>query len=132
MIVTTDIGNILYRDCDVFGIEKVALWDKPKSELISEKVTVATQSLSTDKNWKKSVAEVNLYVPDLTEAAADAIRLNELERQACSVLDNVASSYDGTAYRYSIDSIGIEADTALKCHYVNVKVLFEILNVRKL
>ena len=33
-------------------------------------------------------------------------------------------------YRYSIESIGAEADTALKCHYVNVRILFEVINVK--
>ena len=39
-------------------------------------------------------------------------------------------SYDGTTYHYSIDTIGTEEDTALKCHYVNVRILFEVLNVK--
>ena len=39
-------------------------------------------------------------------------------------------SYNGSFYRYSIYNIGTEADTALKCHYVNVSVLFEVLNVK--
>ena len=43
MIVTTDIGNILYRDCKVFDIELVPSWDKLKSELSSEKVVIITK-----------------------------------------------------------------------------------------
>ena len=97
MIVTTDIGNILYRDCRAFGI---------------------------------GIAEVNLCVPDLSENEANTIRLNELERKAGKLFDDVVSTYDGTTYRYSIESISIEADTALKCHYVNVRILFEVLNVK--
>ena len=45
------------------------------------------------------------------------------------VLDDVVGEYDGSSYYYSIDSIGTEADTALKCHYVNVRILFQVLNV---
>lgn len=83
-----------------------------------------------EKYWKKSFAEVNLCVPDLSENEANTIRLNELERQANKLFDDVVSSYDGTTYRYSIESIGTEADTALKCHFVNVRILFEVLNVK--
>lgn len=130
MIVTTDIGNILYRDCGVFNIEIIASWDKLESELISEKIVIITKSQSPDKFWKKAFVEVNLCVPDLEGITANTIRLNELERQAYSTLDNVVNSYDSTTYRYSIDSISTEADTALKCHYVNVKILFQVLNVK--
>lgn len=69
-------------------------------------------------------------VPDLSENEANTIRLNELEREAMKRFDDVVSTYDGTTYRYSIESIGTEADTALKCHYVNVRILFEVLNVK--
>ena len=132
MIVTTDIGNILYRDCKVFDIELVSSWDKLKSELTSEKVVIITKRQQPGKYWKKGFVEVNLCVPDLDDlGTANTIRLNEIERQANSVFDKVVSSYDGTTYRYSIDSIGTEADTALKCHYVNVRILFEVLNVKK-
>ena len=100
MIVTTDIGNILYRDCKAFGIDIVP------------------------------DGEVNLCVPNLSENEANTIRLNELERKADKLLDDVVSTYDGTTYRYSIESIGAEADAALKCHYVNVRILFEVINVK--
>ena len=43
---------------------------------------------------------------------ANTIRLNELERKDGKLLDDVVSTYDRTTYRYSIESIGTEADTA--------------------
>ena len=73
---------------------------------------------------------MNLCIPDLSESEANTIRLNELERKAGKLLDDVVSTYDSTTYRYSIESIGTEVDTALKCHYVNVRILFEVLNVK--
>ena len=132
MIVTTDIGNILYRDCKIFDIELVPSWDKLKSDVSAERIDLGTSRHLTGKYWKKGFVEVNLCVPDLDDlGTANTIRLNEIERQANSVFDKVVSSYDGTTYRYSIDSIGTEADTALKCHYVNARILFEVLNVKK-
>ena len=108
MIVTTDIGNILYRDCKAFGISIV-----PNGETLTGELK----------------SEVNLCVPDLSKNEANSIRLNELERQAMKILRSTGS-YNGSFYRYSIYNIGTEADTALKCHYVNVSVLFEVLNVK--
>ena len=113
MIVTTDIGNILYRDCKAFEICIVPAGETLTGELASERIVIHTKKQQPGKYWKKSFAEVNLCVPNLSE-----------------LLDDVVSTYDSTTYRYSIESIGTEADTALKCHYVNVRILFEVLNVK--
>ena len=135
MITTTDIGNILYKDCKAFGIEIVPdgetlTGETLTGELKSERIFIHSKKQQPGTYWKKSFAEVNLCVPDLSENSANSIRLNELERQAQSILDDVVETYDGNRYRYSIDSIGTEADTALKCHFVNVRILFEVLNVK--
>ncbi len=130
MIVTTDIANIFYRDCQTFGIDIIPHGKKLTGELKSERIVIHSKRQQPGTYWKKSFVEVNLCVPDLSENEANSIRLNELERQANKLFDDVVSTYCGTTYRYSIDSIGIEADTALKCHYVNVRILFEVLNVK--
>lgn len=130
MIVTTDIGNILYRDCKAFGIEVYQKGNIPDGEVTTERVIIRTKNQTPSKFWKKGFVEVNLCVPDVDVDTANLIRLAELEREAMKILDDVVSTYDGTTYRYSIDSIGTEADTALKCHYVNVRLLFEVLNVK--
>jgi hypothetical protein len=129
MIVTTDIGNILYRDCKTFGIDIVPNGETLTGELRSERIVIHTKKQQPGAYWKKSFAEVNLCTPDLSENEANTTRLNELEREANKLFDDVVSTYDGTRYHYSIESIGTEADTALKCHYVNVRILFEVLNV---
>ena len=129
MIVTTDIGNILYRNCKAFGIEVYQKGNISDGEVTTERVIIRTKSQTPSKYWKKGFVEVNLCVPDVDIDTANLIRLAELERQAMKILDDVVGSYDGTTYCYSIASIGTEADTALKCHYVNVRILFEVLNV---
>ena len=130
MIVTTDIANILYRVCQTFGISIVPHGKKLTGELKSERIVIHAKKQQSGTYWKKSFAEVNLCVPDLKEGEANTIRLNELEKQAQGMLDGVTGRYDGTTYHYSIDTIGTEEDTALKCHYVNVRILFEVLNVK--
>lgn len=130
MIVTTDIGNILYRDCKAFGIDIVPDGETLTGELKYERIVIHVKKQQLGTYWKKSFVEVNLCVPDLSENEANTIRLNELERQASKLFDDVVNTYNGNRYRYSIESIGTEADTALKCHYVNVRILFNVLNVK--
>ena len=101
MIVTTDIGNILYRDCKAFEICIVPAGETLTGELASERIVIHTKKQQPGKYWKKSFAEVNLCVPNLSENEANTIRLNELERKAGKLLDDVVSTYDSTTYRYS-------------------------------
>ena len=131
MIVATDIANILFKDCKAFGIEVYQAGNIPDEhkELSSERVIIRTKSQSPEAIWKKGFVEVNLCVPDMDEDA-NLIRLQELERKAQEVLDEVVGEYDGSNYYYLIDSTGIEADTELRCHYVNVRLLFQVLNVK--
>lgn len=131
MIVTTDIANILYKACEAFGMEIYQSGNIPDEdkELSSERVIIIAKSQSPEAIWKKGFVEVNLCVPDM-EGKANLIRLQELERKAQGVLDDVVGEFDGSSYYYSIDQIGTEADTALKCHYVNVRLLFQVLNVK--
>lgn len=131
MIVTTDIANILYKDCKAFGMEVYQAGNIPDEhkELSSERVIIRTKSQSPETYWKKGFVEVNLCVPDM-DGDANLIRLQELERKAQEVLDEVVGEYDGSNYYYLIDTIGIEADTELRCHYVNVRILFQVLNVK--
>lgn len=131
MIVTTDIANILYKDCKAFGMEVYQSGNIPDEdkERSSERVIIIAKSQSPEAIWKKGFVEVNLCVPDM-DGKANLIRLQELERKAQEVLDDVVGEFDGSSYYYSIDQIGTEADTALKCHYVNVKLLFQVLNVK--
>ena len=131
MIVTTDIANIIYKDCEAFGMEVYQSGNIPDEdkELSSERVIIIAKSQSPEAIWKKGFVEVNLCVPDM-DGKANLIRLQELERKAQEVLDDVVGEFDGSSYYYSIDQIGTEADTALKCHYVNVRLLFQVLNVK--
>ena len=131
MIVTTDIANILYNDCKAFGMEVYQSGNIPDEDkkLSSERIIIIAKSQSPETIWKKGFVEVNLCVPDM-DGKANLIRLQELERKAQEVLDDVVGEFDGSSYYYSIDQIGTEADTALECHYVNVRLLFQVLNVK--
>lgn len=130
MIVTTDIADILYRDCKAFGIDIVPFGKTLTGELKKERITIHVKGQTPSKYWEKCFCEVNLCVPDLEVNIANTLRLKELERTAKKLFKSVTDEFDGTRYNYVVDTIHIEADTALKCHFVNCRLLFNVLNVK--
>lgn len=130
MIVTTDIADILYRDCKAFGVEIVPFGKTITGELKDERITIHVKGQTPEKIWEKCFVEVNLCVPDLGVNIAHTLRLKALERTAKKKFKSVTGTFDGTRYLYEIDTITIEADTALKCHFVNCRILFNALNVK--
>lgn len=128
MIVTTDIADILYRDCKAFGIEIVSFGKTLIDELKDERITIHVKGQTPSKYWEKCFCDVNLCVPDLGVKIANTLRLKELERKAKELFKSVTGEFDGTRYNYEIDTIHIEADTALKCHFINCRLLFNVLN----
>jgi hypothetical protein len=130
MIVTTDIADILYRDCKDFGIEIVPFGKTLTGEITEERITIHVKGQTPEKIWEKCFVEVNLCVPDLGVNIAHTLRLKALERTAKKKFKSVTGTFDGTRYLYEADTISIEADTALKCHFVNCRILFNVLNVK--
>ena len=130
MIVQSDIADILYVDCVQFGIDVYRKGNIPSGEIKKERIVVIPKPSSSETYWKKSFVEINFCVPNLKNGKANLIRLAELERWGNRVL-NKSSVLDGTRYRYSVSTSSIEEDEDLKCHYVNIRVLFEVLNVLK-
>lgn len=129
-IGVTDIGNIIYRDCKPFGIEIFQKGNIPKGELKKERIVIIPKAQVPLKYWKESFVEVNICTLNLKNGMANLIRLQELEHQARKLLSSSVGEYNDCKYRYKIDSIGIEEDTELRCHYVNVTLNFETLNVK--
>lgn len=132
MIVSTDIADILYQDCKAFGIEIVpfgkTISEETTKPLEKERITIHVKGQTPSKYWEKCFVEVNLCVPDLGVNIANILRLKELERKAKKLFRSVTETFDGTRYHYEVDTIHIEADTALKCHFVNCRLLFNVLN----
>ena len=131
MIVTTDIANIIFKDCKSFGISEMhQRGNIPEGEVKTERIVIYPKTQQPDAYWEKGYVEVNLCVPVTNTGKANLIRLNELERKAREMFkDGIVGQYDGSWYRYSSESLGIEEDKELCCYYVNVKLLFETLNV---
>lgn len=128
MITSTDIGNALYRDIKPFGMQAYQGMNMPKGEVKAERIVIHTKALQSETICLKSFAEVNLVVPDIN-GHANLIRLNELEREAVGFFD-YTGEYDGTTYDVEIHSTGIIKDTGTRSHYVNVRLLIRVLNVK--
>lgn len=131
MIATTDIANIIFKDCKAFEISEVyQRGNIPEGKVNTERIVVYPKTQQPNTYWEKGYVEVNLCVPLSRSGRVNLIRLNELERKAKEMFkDGVVGQYDGSWYRYSSETIGIEVDKELCCFYVNVKLLFEVLNV---
>ncbi len=136
MITPQTIGNILYRDSKGLGIKPISVVfpgdnsnEIPSGEDNEERIVIDPKSQKPGTYWRKSFNEVNILVPRIA-GRADRIRLEELEHKAMEVFDGVVGYYRGVTYSYSIESIGTITDDALRCEYVNARVLFEVLNVK--
>lgn len=142
MITEIEVGHIIYDDLAFMGLErrlkghlKTGSLDG-ESPMVSEKVpdegmiVIIPKSVSNDKTYfNNCVVEVNILLPDVEDETN--IKLNELFRKAYEKLnDDVTGEYDGTWYHYFVRSHGIEDESRMKCHYVNISVNFEILNIR--
>ena len=126
MIVTGDIATILYKKLLSFGIEVYKGGTFPTSKVTKERIVIIPKRQSSSKYWKKGFVEINFLVPD--DGRANTKRLTELERMA-NQLEGYGVS-DGTSYRYGVESISQEEDTSLGCHFVNCRILFEVLNTK--
>lgn len=128
MIGTGDIGNIIYKACEGFGIEVCRDGNIPTGELTDERITVYVKQLTRSDYWDYCMVNVNFNVPDVN-GQANLSRLGTLEREAKAVFDSVGE-WDGSYYRYSVESTQTMPDRDLKCHFVNVSLLFEIMNIK--
>lgn len=129
MITTSDIGDIIYKDCKVFGIPVYRFGNIPEGVVKTDRITIYVKTLVPDDIWSSVFVNVNFCVPDI-KGKADLKKLKTYEREARLKLDDVTKMYDGTRYVYTISSSGIEEDLALKCHFINIRLKFDVLNVK--
>jgi hypothetical protein len=136
MITKADIENIILDVCEPLGITDVTtepptLDDKTGDGLKGEKLEIFVKKEGDGTRWLPRFVDVNVCIPDFTSGLQNAPRLEAVEKIAGGLFDKAYASgiMDGSRYRFKRESIGIEQDKPLKCHYVNVRVLFETINV---
>lgn len=131
MITTADAQNILIQSCSLFGIKAFPSWATPEGRIKTERIVVVPTSPQTPATyWEDCFIAVNLCVPDI-KGKANLQRLDELERAAKARFKEwTYGTYDESAYRYRYENIGCEEDPNLGCHYVYIRVLFRVLNIK--
>lgn len=128
MITTTDAANILYKGCSIFGMPVYQEGNVPAGIIGEEgRVVIHSKEQSSDSIWKKGFVEVNLFVAYTKQGNADLIKLNELERLAIKSFHETGT-WDSTVYKYVVQSTRPLENKDLKAHYINVKVLFKVIN----
>lgn len=129
MITTSDIVDILYGVCAPFKMPMYRKGAIPDGVVTEERVVIAPKDQTSQTYWKKCFVEVNVCIPDLADGLANLVRLQEVERYAQALFDGVAGEYDSDSYLFVIESLsGVNRDEGMKCHYVNVRLLFQVLN----
>lgn len=130
MIATGDARNILYSDCEVFGIDRCNSWNTTKGKIKKERIVVVKPTEQAQSTyWEECYVPISLCVPDLPNGTANQARVDELERIAKERFKHWSYGvYDGTPYRYRYESIYQEEDKELACHYVYVRILFKVIN----
>lgn len=131
MITTGDIANILYRDCEVFGIKRIPDGEKVVGELKEERIVIHTKEPQQGTYWWQSFNEINFCVPDLKNKA-NRVRLDELQAKAYELWYNktVTGELNDTRYSYTLYTSSQLEESSLNCHYVNVRILFKYQNVK--
>lgn len=109
------------------GIETYQFGNIPRGEITAPRVTIHVKAVSPQTYWRKGFAEVNVSVPDI-EDRADLIALQGFEKQCYDILEYV-EEFDDNVVRFSISSTEVLEDVQFKCHFVNARVQYEILNV---
>ncbi len=142
MITEIDAGHIVYDDLSFLGLERRLKGHLLKGTLDGDEpvadeniledglvVIIPKSRTSNATYFNNGTIEVNILVPDISEETNPSV--NVLLHKALDVLDEVkVGCHEGTWYRYSVRSHGIEEESRLKCHYANITIDFETLNVR--
>lgn len=143
MITEIDAGHVVYNDLSPLNLERrlkghllhgtINGEEVMISEQIPEKglIVIIPKSVSANKKYfNDCTIVVNILLKDI-EGEANP-KLNNLLKDAFSLLNtDRVGEVEGEWYRYNVRSHGIEEEKNLHCHYVNIIIDFQILNVRK-
>lgn len=142
MMTEIDAGHILYDDLESLGLERRLKGHLHTGRLDGESpmvgesvpdngmVVILPKPMSSDKVYfNDCTIEVNILLKDIEGETNPNI--NGILKKALDLLqDDNVGEYDGVWYRYSVRSHGIEQESSQSCHYANITIDFEILNVK--
>lgn len=142
MMTEVDAGHVIYDDLESLGLERRLKGHLHTGRLDGEKpmvgesvpdegmIVILPKVMSADHVYFNGCTiEVNILMKDI-EGDTDT-RLNDRLKDALVILkDDKVGEFDGVWYRYSVRSHGIEQEGSLSCHYANITIDFETLNVK--
>ena len=134
MMGIKDIETVIVGAVSGFGMVPLSSifveGDYPVGVVSSERVVIIVKEARKSPIFNTGFVEVNFCVPDV-DGRANHQRLQEIESQAVEYFwDDVVGDYGNTTYRYGLYSHGVHEDKDLGCHFANIRLLFETLNVR--
>ena len=138
MITISDIGHIIFDECRFLDMPTYVMTNLPDEYVSSAdkvdgrgRIVVIPKFATADKTYfNDCTVEVNILLPDVGGEANN--QLDVLLRKAYTQLDDGrCGDKDGDFWRISVQRYSIEDEPNLNCHYVNLTILFEILNIRR-
>lgn len=127
MISGSDIGKIIYDVCREYGVETFIKGSIPIKDVDGERITISVGQIHDGRLWRSCYVNVNWYVPDVM-SEGNAVRLEDIE-VLMRPLHEGCGRAGGIQYRWRCETTEVAPDESLRCHYVNLKLLFETLKV---
>ena len=126
-----DIEEVIITACVGLGIvplESIYVTeDFPEG--VDERIVIHAKQQQRGDYFYKGFVEVNAVVPDIL-GKADHARLQEIEDILIGAFKyDTVGDYDGATYRYGLESERILSEEKSEYHFVNARLLFEILNI---
>lgn len=126
MITISDIGEILFDKCKPFSLPTYIKGSIPLGEVTEERICILPMSIEDGKYWCKCSVKVNWCVPDVLGERSPRIKDAE---KALESLYYGQGTLDGAKYKYKKSSVSVEQNSELRCHFVNLSLLFYIQKV---
>ena len=131
-LTTSDIRIICKRIVGSLGIEVCFPEELPLGAIASDRAVIVASSDDLGKYWGKCIVSLSIMVPDVCPKVANMSKLSSYERKVQDIfVDGIAGEYGDDSYLIELQSIGIDNASDVRCHFVNAKLMFNVLNVIK-
>ena len=142
MITETDAGHVIFDDLESLGLERRLKGHLKTGGLDGEEpmvgenvpkdgmIVIIPKRMSADKTYfNDCTIEVNILMRDLEGETNPKIE-GKLKEALEILMNDKVGNIEDDWYRYSVRSHGMEQESKLHCHYANITIDFETLNVR--
>lgn len=128
---TKDIEQVLITACSGLGIVPLSgiFVSDDFPDGVGERIVIHVKESQRTPIFYSGFAEVNAVVPDENGKARHE-RIQEVENILSEAFRyDTVTDFNGATYRYGLHSISIKSEPDAKYHYVNARLLIEILNI---